>query len=177
MQLPILSFPDARLQTVAKVVTADILCQPATKTLVDDMLETMYHAKGIGLAATQINVHQRIVVVDVSEKGNTPMVFINPKLDWLSDEKATGEEGCLSVPNVHDLVERSVELRLSYVDLQNQPHVLEANGLLAICIQHELDHLMGRVFVDYLSSFKRGRIATKLLKAQRITSKESKNNA
>ncbi|MDO9158249.1 MAG: peptide deformylase [Burkholderiaceae bacterium] len=162
--LPILRFPDPRLHTVARPVTGvDAALQP----LIDDMLATMYDANGIGLAATQVNVHQRLIVIDVSEERNQPLVLINPELEWASPERHKGEEGCLSVPGIYDGVERSVAVRVRALDRHGQPQTLEADGLLAVCIQHEMDHLMGKVFVEYLSPLKRNRIKTKLLKEQR----------
>ncbi|WP_052383616.1 peptide deformylase [Pseudacidovorax intermedius] len=142
------------------------------RTLVADMLETMYEASGIGLAATQIDVHERLVVIDVSEERNEPLVLINPEIVWASDEKVMNEEGCLSVPGIYDGVERSTAVRVQALDAEGNPRTIEAEGLLAICIQHELDHLLGKVFVEYLSPLKRNRIKTKLLKAQRDVQRE-----
>lgn len=162
--LPILRFPDPRLHTVAKPVQAvDVRIQ----TLLDDMFETMYHANGIGLAATQIDVHERVVVIDTSEERDKPLVLINPELLWASDERVKGDEGCLSVPGIYDGVERSTAVKVSALDREGKPQTLEAEGLLAICIQHEMDHLMGKVFVEYLSPLKLGRIKTKLVKSLR----------
>ncbi len=160
----ILSFPDPRLHTVAKPVQG---VDARIKTLVADMLETMYDAKGIGLAATQIDVHERLVVIDVSEERNEPLVLINPEIVWASDEKVMNEEGCLSVPGIYDGVERSTAVRVTALDAEGEPQAIEAEGLLAVCIQHELDHLLGKVFVEYLSPLKRNRIKSKLLKLQR----------
>lgn len=160
----ILSYPDARLHTVAKPVQG---VDARIKTLVADMLETMYDANGIGLAATQIDVHERLVVIDVSEDRDQPLVLINPEIVWASDEKVINEEGCLSVPGIYDGVERSTAVRVSALDADGELQTLEAEGLLAICIQHELDHLLGKVFVEYLSPLKRNRIKSKLLKQQR----------
>ncbi|MBB3180572.1 peptide deformylase [Variovorax sp. Sphag1AA] len=137
------------------------------KTLVADMLETMYDANGIGLAATQIDVHERLVVIDVSEERNEPLVLINPEIVWASDEKVVNEEGCLSVPGIYDGVERSTAVRVTALDAEGELQTVEAEGLLAVCIQHELDHLLGKVFVEYLSPLKRNRIKSKLLKQQR----------
>jgi peptide deformylase len=162
--LNILCYPDPRLHTVAKPVTQ---FDDALRTLVANMMETMYDAQGIGLAATQINVHQRVVVIDTSEERNQPLVLINPEITWASEERVKGEEGCLSVPGIYDGVERSVAVKLKAADEHGQVRELEADGLLAVCMQHELDHLMGKVFVEYLSPLKRNRIKTKLLKAQR----------
>jgi len=137
------------------------------QTLIDDMLETMYEASGIGLAATQIDVHERLIVIDVSEERNQPLVLINPEITWASPERTKGEEGCLSVPGIYDGVERSTSIKVKALDREGKAQTLDADGLLAVCIQHEMDHLMGKVFVEYLSSFKQGRIKTKLAKAQR----------
>jgi peptide deformylase len=122
---------------------------------------------GIGLAATQVDVHERIVVIDVSEERDTPLVLINPEITWASDEKQVGDEGCLSVPGIYDGVERSTAVHVRALDREGQPRTIEAEGLLAVCIQHEMDHLMGKVFVEYLSPLKRNRIKTKLLKQQK----------
>lgn len=159
--LHILRYPDPRLHTVAQpVAQVGTDLQP----LIDSMFETMHEAKGIGLAATQVDVHQRLVVIDVSEGRDQPLVLINPEIVWASPERLKGEEGCLSVPGVYDGVERSVAVRVESLDRHGKPQTLEAEGLLAICIQHELDHLMGKVFVEYLSPLKRNRIKTKLNK-------------
>jgi peptide deformylase len=131
------------------------------------MLETMYDANGIGLAATQVNVHERVVVMDVSESRNEPIVLINPTITWMSAERIKGEEGCLSVPGIYDGVERAAAIKVTAQNADGNHQEMEAEGLLAVCIQHELDHLMGKVFVEYLSILKRGRIKTKLLKALR----------
>ncbi len=162
--LPILRFPDPRLHTVAKPVQA---VDARIQTLLDDMFETMYHANGIGLAATQIDVHERVVVIDTSEERDKPLVLINPELLWASDERVKGDEGCLSVPGIYDGVERSTAVKVSALDREGKPQTIEAEGLLAICIQHEMDHLMGKVFVEYLSPLKLGRIKTKLAKSLR----------
>ncbi|MEY3887724.1 MAG: Peptide deformylase [Pseudomonadota bacterium] len=162
--LNILCYPDPRLHTVAKPVTQ---FDDALRTLVADMIETMYEAQGIGLAATQINVHQRVVVIDTSEARNQPLVLINPEITWASEERVKGEEGCLSVPGIYDGVERSVAVKLKAADEHGKVREIEAEGMLAVCMQHELDHLMGKVFVEYLSLLKRNRIKTKLLKAKR----------
>ena len=160
-QLTILRYPDPRLHTVAKpVATVDARLQ----TLVDDMLETMYAAEGIGLAATQVNVHERVIVIDVSEERDKPLVLINPKIIWASDEKKINEEGCLSVPGIYDGVERALVVKVEALDLDGKTHTHEADDLLSVCIQHEMDHLMGKVFVEYLSPLKRNRIKTKMVK-------------
>ena len=163
-KLDILRYPDPKLHTVAKPVQE---IDDRIRTLVADMLETMYDANGIGLAATQVNVHERVVVMDVSESRNEPIVLINPTITWMSAERIKGEEGCLSVPGIYDGVERAAAIKVSAQDANGYYQEMEADGLLAVCIQHELDHLMGKVFVEYLSILKRGRIKTKLLKALR----------
>ena len=162
--LPILCYPDPKLNTVAKPVqTVDT----RIKTLIFDMLETMHEAKGIGLAATQVDVHERLIVMDVSEGHDTPLVLINPKVLWASPETHLNEEGCLSVPGIYDGVQRHDAIKLEAQDGDGKLRLIEADGLLAVCIQHEMDHLMGKVFVEYLSPLKRNRIKTKMLKAQR----------
>ena len=162
--LPILRYPDPRLHKVAQPVSA---VDARIRTLIDDMFETMYDAKGIGLAATQVDVHERLIVMDVSEQRNQRLVLINPELVWASDERVLGEEGCLSVPGIYDGVERAERVRVRALDEAGQAREIEADGLLAVCIQHEMDHLLGKVFVEYLSPLKRGRIKTKLMKAER----------
>jgi peptide deformylase len=162
--LPILCYPDPRLHKVAKPVEA---VDARIQTLVGNMLETMYDAHGIGLAATQVDVHERVVVIDVSEERDQPLVLINPEIVWASPEKVVGDEGCLSVPGIYDGVERSTAVHVRALDDKGQSRVLEAEGLLAVCMQHEMDHLLGKVFVEYLSPLKRNRIKTKMLKAQR----------
>ena len=164
--LRILRYPDPRLTKIAQpVATVD----ERIRRLVADMLETMYDAHGIGLAATQIDVHERLVVIDVSEERNEPLVLINPEIVWASPEKHVGDEGCLSVPGIYDGVERAAAVHVRALDAQGQSRTLQAEGLLAVCIQHEMDHLMGKVFVEYLSPLKRNRIKTKMLKQQRGT--------
>jgi len=163
-KLDILRFPDPKLQTVAKPV-AEV--DTRIRTLTADMLETMYDANGIGLAATQVDVHERLVVIDVSEKRNEPLVLINPEITWMGDERVKGEEGCLSVPGIYDGVERATQVKVKAMDADGQVRIIEAEGLLAVCLQHELDHLLGKVFVEYLSPLKRTRIKTKMLKAAR----------
>ena len=162
--LPILCYPDPRLHKVAQPVTA---VDERVRAIVDDMFATMYDAHGICLAATQVDVHERIVVIDVSEERDTPLVLINPEITWASAEKQVGDEGCLSVPGIYDGVERSTAVHVRALDRDGQPRVIEAEGLLAVCIQHEMDHLLGKVFVEYLSPLKRNRIKTKLLKQQK----------
>ena len=163
--LPSLCFPDPRLHKVAKPVAQ---VDERIQTLVKNMLETMYDAQGIGLAATQIDVHERVVVIDVSEERNEPLVLINPEIVWASEETQLGEEGCLSVPGIYDGVERSVAVKVKALDENGNSREIEAEGMLAICMQHEMDHLMGKVFVEYLSPLKRNRIKTKLVKAQKL---------
>ena len=137
------------------------------RSLTQDMLATMYDAQGIGLAATQIDVHERVIVIDVSEERDQPLVIVNPEILWASDETALGDEGCLSVPGIYDGVERSVAVKIKALNEKGEAREIEAEGLLAICIQHEMDHLMGKVFVEYLSPLKRNRIKTKLVKQQK----------
>ena len=159
--LTILRFPDPRLHTVAKpVAVVDV----RLKQLADAMLQTMYEAEGIGLAATQVDVHERLLVIDISDTRDQPMVLINPEILWASDETRIGEEGCLSVPGIYDGVERALAVKVQALDLDGQRREIEAEGMLAVCIQHEMDHLMGKVFVEYLSPLKRNRIRTKLTK-------------
>ena len=162
--LPILCYPDPRLHTVAKSVRE---VDARIRALIDDMLATMYDANGIGLAATQVDVHERVIVIDVSEERDQPMVLINPEITWASEEKQVGDEGCLSVPGIYDGVERSSAVRVRALDAEGNAREIEAEGLLAVCIQHEMDHLMGKVFVEYLSPLKRNRIKSKMLKARR----------
>ena len=159
--LPILQYPDPRLHTVAKPVAQ---VDDRIRQLVDDMLETMYDAKGVGLAATQINVHERVVVIDTSEERNDPLVLINPEIIWTSDEMIVWEEGCLSVPTIYDKVDRHARVRVRALNRDGEPYEFEGEELLGVCVQHELDHLSGKVFVEYLSPLKRNRIKTKLLK-------------
>ena len=163
-KLDILRYPDPKLQTVAKPVQA---IDARIRSLVADMLETMYDANGIGLAATQVNVHERVVVMDVSDNRDEPIVLINPTITWMGDERVKGEEGCLSVPGIYDGVERATAIKVRAQDADGNTRELEAQGLFAVCVQHELDHLTGKVFVEYLSPLKRNRIKSKLLKALR----------
>ena len=158
--LTILEFPDARLRTKASPV-AEVNDQ--TRQLIDDMLETMYNANGVGLAATQVNVHQRLLVVDISENHDDPKVFINPELVAREGVEVT-EEGCLSVPGFFEEVQRAERIRVRALDRNGQTFELDADGLLAVCIQHEMDHLEGKLFVDYISDLKRTRIRRKLEK-------------
>ncbi|GAB2697852.1 MAG: peptide deformylase [Aliiglaciecola sp.] len=167
--LNVLKFPDERLRTVAKPV--EKVDGEITK-LVEDMFETMREENGIGLAATQVNVHKRVVVMDISEDQNTPRVFINPEIIEM-DGEAISEEGCLSVPNNYAKVERAEHVIVKALDAEGKEFTLEADGLLAICIQHELDHLKGKLFVDYLSPLKRKRIRSKLEKEARLAARAS----
>jgi peptide deformylase len=162
-KLDILHYPDVRLHTVAKRVAA---VDARIRKLVDDMAETVYAAPGIGLAATQVNVHERVIVIDISESHDQLRVFINPEIIAQSGREES-EEGCLSVPGVFDKVERAEQVTVRALDRDGKPFELNADGLLAVCIQHEMDHLMGKVFVDYLSNLKRNRIKAKLAKQAR----------
>jgi peptide deformylase len=168
--LNILRYPDARLHKVAKPVTA---FDQRLATLVADMAETMYEAPGIGLAASQVDVHEQLVVIDISDTKDALQVFINPEITWASDEKEVYDEGCLSVPGIYDGVERPVRVKVRALDQNGEPFELEADGLLAVCIQHELDHLKGKVFVEYLSPLKRNRIKAKLQKEERGMEREA----
>ena len=163
--LPILRFPDNRLRKVAAPVTK---IDDRIRRLAADMAETMYEAPGIGLAATQVDVHKRLVVIDVSEDKSQLRVFVNPEIESV-EGLALGEEGCLSVPGIYDKVERAERVRVRYLDLDGNAQVLSAEGLLAVCIQHEIDHLDGKVFVDHLSQLKQTRIKSKLAKQARVT--------
>ncbi len=159
--LSILNYPDKRLHKVAKPVAA---VDNRIRKLVADMGETMYAAPGIGLAATQVDVHERVIVIDVSETHDQLIAFINPEIVWSSDERKINEEGCLSVPGIYDSVERAERVRVRALNEQGETFEIECEGLLAVCIQHEMDHLMGRVFVEYLSVLKQGRIKSKMKK-------------
>lgn len=162
--LDILEFPDPRLRTVAKPI--DVV-DDALRQTIDDMFETMYEAPGIGLAATQVNVHRRLVVIDVSEDKSEPLVFINPEAEPLTQELGEYQEGCLSIPGFYEKVCRPERVQVKALDRDGKPFELECDGLLAVCIQHEIDHLDGKLFVDYLSPLKRDRIKKKLEKQQR----------
>ena len=159
--LPILRYPDPRLHNVAKPV-AEV--NDRIRQLVDDMLATMYEAKGVGLAATQVDVHERVVVIDTSEERDDARVLINPEIIAASDEMIVWEEGCLSVPTIYDKVDRHARVRVRALNRDGQPYEFDADELLAVCVQHELDHLLGKVFVEYLSPLKRNRIKTKMVK-------------
>lgn len=163
-RLNILRYPDPRLHTVAKPVAQ---VDERIRRLVDDMLETMYEAEGVGLAATQVDVHERVIVIDTSEGRNEPRVLINPELVWRSEEMHVGDEGCLSVPSIYDKVQRHARVRVRALDRSGENHEFDAEGLLSVCVQHEMDHLLGKVFVEYLSPLKRDRIRTKMLKKSR----------
>ena len=165
-QLPILEFPDPRLRTVAASVDVASVTTPEFQQLLDDMFETMYAAPGIGLAATQVDVHQRFMVIDVSEEHDQPLVFINPEITAREGEQVC-QEGCLSVPGIFADVTRSDSITVTAVGRDGQPFTMDADGLLAVCIQHEMDHLLGKLFVDYLSPLKREMVRKKLAKARR----------
>ena len=171
--LTILEFPDPRLRTRAQPVTT---FDSALKKLAEDMLETMYDAPGIGLAATQVDRHVQLLVLDVSEEKNAPMIIVNPRI-LEKEGTETCQEGCLSVPGIFADVERAERIRLAAQDVQGNAFEMEAEGLLAVCIQHEMDHLMGKVFVEYLSPLKRNRIKNKLLKEERAQEKSAQRRA
>ena len=163
-RLSILRYPDPRLHTVARPVAA---VDERIRQLADDLLETMYEADGVGLAATQVDVHERVIVMDTSEQHDHPVVLINPELTWASPEFAISEEGCLSVPLIYDRVERHARVKVRALNRDGHLFELDAEGLSAVCVQHEMDHLLGKVFVEYLSLLKRDRIRTKMLKKTR----------
>jgi len=164
--LPILEFPDPRLRTKAVPVDAAQLSEPSFQQLFDDMFETMYEAPGIGLAASQVDVHQRFMVIDVTEDKSRPLVFVNPQISAREGEQIY-QEGCLSVPGIYADVTRSDAITVQALDRHGQPFSLEADGVLAVCIQHEMDHLDGKLFVDYLSPLKREMVRKKLAKARK----------
>jgi len=172
--LNILRYPDPRLHKVAKPVT---VFDERLEKLVADMAETMYDAPGIGLASSQVDVHEQVVVIDISEEKNALVAYINPEILWTSDDKQVYDEGCLSVPGIYDGVERPSKIKVRAFDVKGQPFELEAEGLLAVCIQHEMDHLKGKVFVEYLSPLKRNRIKAKLLKEERGMEREAQLRA
>ena len=163
-QLNILCYPDPRLHTIARPVAQ---VDARIRRLVDDMLETMYAADGVGLAATQVDVHQRVIVMDTSEQHNRPVVLINPEIVQRSEELQLAEEGCLSVPLVFDRVQRHARVTVRALGRDGEPFEMDAEGLSAVCVQHEMDHLLGKVFVEYLSALKRDRIRTRMLKKAR----------
>ena len=172
-KLPIIEFPDLRLRTVAKPVAK---VDTRIRQLIDDMFETMYEAPGIGLAATQVDVHERLLVLDVSEDKSYPLVFINPEI--LSAEGSqVYQEGCLSVPGIYADVKRASSIRVRALDRDGQSFEISADGLLAVCIQHEMDHLAGKVFVDYLSPLKRELVKKKLAKQRRLVEEDSEDAA
>jgi peptide deformylase len=168
--LKILRYPDARLHKVAKPVTE---FGPRIDKLVADMAETMYDAPGVGLAASQVDVHEQLVLVDTSDTKDDLRVFINPEITWASDDKQVYDEGCLSVPGIYDGVERPARIKVRAQDAKGDTFELEADGLLAVCIQHEMDHLLGKVFVEYLSPLKRNRIKAKMIKEERGIEREA----
>ena len=168
--LNILRYPDARLHKVAKPVTE---FNERLHQLVADMAETMYDAPGVGLAASQVDVHEQLLIVDITDTKDALQVFINPKIVWASAEKAVYDEGCLSVPGIYDGVERPAQITVSALDEHGNPFELSADGLLAVCIQHEMDHLLGKIFVEYLSPLKRNRIKAKMLKEERGMEREA----
>jgi peptide deformylase len=163
-KLSILRYPDPRLHTVAKPVA---VVDDRIRQLADDMLELMYQADGVGLAATQVDVHERLIVIDTSEGRDDPRVLINPELIARSDEMTFADEGCLSVPSIYDKVKRHARVTVRALNRDGQPYEFDAEGLLSVCVQHEMDHLMGKVFVEYLSLLKRDRIKTKMIKKTR----------
>ncbi|QDO99884.1 peptide deformylase [Thalassotalea sp. PS06] len=168
--LNVLRFPDERLRTVAEPVTE---VTDETRKIIDDMFETMYDENGVGLAATQVNIHQRIVVMDVSDDRSEPIVLVNPEIIERNDDIMINEEGCLSVPGCYAKVERNTEVTVKALDKNGDEFTLDASELMAICIQHELDHLKGVLFVDYLSPLKRQRIKSKLEKEARLQKRAS----
>lgn len=172
--LNILRYPDPRLHKVAKPVT---VFDARLKKLAADMAETMYEAPGVGLAATQVDVHEQLIVIDTSDTHDQLQVFINPEITWASEERRVYDEGCLSVPGVYDGVERPARVKVKAFDLEGKQFEIEADDLLAVCIQHEMDHLKGKVFVEYLSPLKRNRIKTKMLKEERELSRDKKKTA
>jgi peptide deformylase len=169
--LTILEYPDLRLRKRATAITE---VNDALRRTIDDMFETMYAAPGIGLAATQVDFHKRLLVLDVSDEKNTPLVFINPEIEVLDPEPLGYEEGCLSVPGYYDLVTRPRKIKVKALNRNGEAFELEAEGLLAVCLQHEVDHLDGKLFVDYLSILKRQRLKHKLLKEKKKDEREAK---
>lgn len=172
--LNILRYPDPRLHKIAKPVT---VFDERIKTLVADMAETMYEAPGVGLAASQVDVHEQIIVIDTSEAHTELRAYINPEIIWASPEMQVYDEGCLSVPGVYDGVERHAQVKVRAFDADGKQFELEADGLLAVCIQHEMDHLKGKVFVEYLSPLKRNRIKAKMLKEEREINRANKQRS
>jgi len=163
--LKILIFPDQRLRTIAKEI---LVIDDEIKALARNLLETMYEGKGIGLSATQANIHKRILVVDVSEEKDSPLILINPKIEVLNEEEEVSSEGCLSVPGFFEEVSRPSEISITALNLEGEKFTIVATGLLAVAVQHEMDHLDGKIFVDFLSNLKRQRIKKKLLKISKV---------
>ena len=163
--LTVLEFPDPRLRTIAEPVEH---VDDELRSIIDDMFETMYDAPGIGLAATQVNIHRQIITLDVSEESNEPLVLINPSFEAISDELEEMQEGCLSVPGFYEEIKRPNHIRVKALDRNGEPFEMDAHDLLAVCIQHEIDHLNGKLFVDYLSTLKRNRIRSKLEKIHKL---------
>jgi len=163
--LKILIFPDQRLRTIAKEI---LVIDDEIKALASNLLETMYEGKGIGLSATQANIHKRILVVDVSEEKDSPLILINPKIEILNEEEEVSSEGCLSVPGFFEEVSRPSEINITALNLEGEKFTIVATGLLAVAVQHEMDHLDGKIFVDFLSNLKRQRIKKKLLKISKV---------
>ena len=163
--LKILIFPDQRLRTIAKEI---LVIDDEIKALASNLLETMYEGKGIGLSATQANIHKRILVVDVSEEKDSPLILINPKIDVLNEEEEVSSEGCLSVPGFFEEVSRPSEISITALNLEGEKFTILATGLLAVAVQHEMDHLDGKIFLDFLSNLKRQRIKKKLLKLSKV---------
>ena len=163
-KLDILEFPDSRLRTIAKPIAQ---VDDALRQVIGDMFETMYDAPGIGLAASQVNFHKQLIVVDISDDNSAPLVFINPQLEVLDEDLAEYDEGCMSVPGFYETVSRPRQIKVKAIDRNGEPFEMVTDGLLATCIQHEMDHLNGKLFVDYLSTIKRQRIRSKLEKAHK----------
>ena len=163
--LKILIFPDQRLRTIAKEI---LVIDDEIKALASNLLETMYEGKGIGLSATQANIHKRILVVDVSDEKDSPLILINPKIEVLNEEEEVSSEGCLSVPGFFEEVSRPSEISMTALNLEGEKFTIVATGLLAVAVQHEMDHLDGKIFVDFLSNLKRQRIKKKLLKISKV---------
>ena len=172
--LNILRYPDPRLHKIAKPVTR---FDARLQQLVADMAETMYEAPGVGLAASQVDVHEQLIVIDISDTKSALTVMINPEIVWASDEMQIYDEGCLSVPGVYDGVERHAEITVRALDVDGKPFETRADGLFAVCIQHEMDHLKGKVFVEYLSPLKRNRIKARMLKEERELMRDRKRSA
>ena len=172
----ILKIPDKRLRLVSEPVKR---VDAGVRALVEDMFETMYDAPGIGLAAIQVGVPARVVVMDLSKKDDThqPRVFLNPEISWASNEKSTHEEGCLSIPEYYEEVERPIQVKVRYLDLDGKSHEIEANGLFATCLQHEIDHTNGVLFIDHISKLKRDRVIKKFIKAAKTANKTASKTA